>query len=279
MRIPDKLVNIHAHLHSTMDVPARVAAWRRDGCRKVVVLADAAYWQPPHAVYLGNEGVLRWLREFPDLLVGMGNVELGQAMGSPDAIDRLQEQGFSGLKLEMPSHPYDHDRYMPLYERAERLGMPILFHTGWVFRVGDQDRRSRLSAAHMHPYTLDRIARSFPDLRIVGAHLGMPHCADAIALLLGHPNVWFDLSWDVADKPFLARLRKALAPAPGADWDDPDDNFAHHCFRKLAFGTDDALVSDWLPVACDLLDWLRVPAEAREDFFWRSADRVFGWGL
>ena len=41
--------------------------------------------------------------------------------------NRLRDQGFTGLKLEMPSHPYDHDRYMPIYERAEQLGMPILF--------------------------------------------------------------------------------------------------------------------------------------------------------
>jgi len=279
MRIPDKLVNIHAHLHSTMDVPARVAEWRAHNCAKVVVLADSAYWQPPNSVYLGNAGVLRWMREFPDLLVGMGNVELGQTMGSADDVSRLKDQGFSGLKLEMPSHPYDHDRYMPLYERAEALGMPILFHTGWVYRLGEQDRVSRLSAAHMHPYTLDRIARSFPDLKIIGAHLGMPQCEDAIALLLGHDNVWFDISWDVADAAFFARLRKALAPFPGADWDDPAHNFALRCFEKIPFGTDDPPVGDWLPLAHELLDWLHVPAQTREDFFWRTADRIFGWGL
>jgi predicted TIM-barrel fold metal-dependent hydrolase len=279
MRIPDMLVNVHAHLHSTMDVPARVAEWRRHNCRKVVVLADSAYWQPPNSVYLGNDGVERWVKEFPDLLVGMGNVELGQRMGSPDDVSRLKERGFTGLKLEMPSHPYDHDRYMPLYERAEQLGMPILFHTGWVYRIADQDRRSRLSAAHMHPYTLDRIARSFPDLKLIGAHLGMPHCAEAIALLLGHPNLWFDISWDVADKPFFARLKKALAPFPGADMDDPDENFALHCFERIPFGTDDPLVGDWLPVAYELLDWLRVPEATREAFFWRTADEIFGWGL
>jgi len=279
MRIPDKLVNVHAHLHSTMDVPARVAEWRRHNCAKVVVLADSAYWQPPNSVYLGNEGVLRWMREYPDLLVGMGNVELGAAMGSPDDVSRLRDRGFTGLKLEMPSHPYDHDRYMPIYARAEQLGMPIMFHTGWVYRLGEQDRVRRLSSASMHPYTLDRIARSFPDLKIIGAHLGMPHCAEAITLLLGHPNVWFDISWDVADKPFFARLRKALAPAPGADWDRRDDNFALHCFEKIPFGTDDPLVGDWLPVAHDLLDWLHVPEATRDDFFWRTADRIFGWGL
>ncbi len=279
MPIPTKLVNVHAHLHSTMDVPARVRDWEQHGCVKVCVLADCAYWNPPRSVYLGNEGVLRWMREFPDLLVGMGNVELGREVGSPDDVSRLRDQGFAGLKLEMPSHPYDHDRYMPIYERAEQLRMPILFHTGWVMRLGDHDRTERLSADHMRAYRLDRIARSFPDLPIIGAHLGMPHTDEALALLDGFPNCHFDVSWDVGDRPFFARLKRALAPFPGADWDDPDENLALRYFRKIPFGTDDPPVGDWLPVAEDLLDYLHVPQQTREDFYWRTADRIFGWGL
>jgi hypothetical protein len=65
MPIPEKVVNVHAHLHSTMDVPARVAEWRAHNCAKVVVLADSAYWQPPNSVYLGNEGILHWMKEYP----------------------------------------------------------------------------------------------------------------------------------------------------------------------------------------------------------------------
>jgi len=209
----------------------------------------------------------------------MGNVELGVQMGTPDDVSRLKDLGFTGLKLEMPSHPYDHDRYMPIYERAEQLGMPILFHTGWVMRLGEHDRAERLSADSMRAYRLDRIARSFPDLQIIGAHLGMPHCDEALSLLAGFPNVHFDLSWDVADRPFFARLKRALAPFPGADWDDPDENLALGWFRELAFGTDDPPIGDWLPVAEDLLDYLHIPASTREDFYWRTADRIFGWGL
>jgi predicted TIM-barrel fold metal-dependent hydrolase len=243
------------------------------------VLADCAHWNPPRSVYLGNDGVERWMREFPDLLVGMGNVELGRSPGGPDDVDRLKERGFSGLKLEMPTRPYDHDAYMPIYERAEQLGMPILFHTGHVHSLGEPEREGRLSADHMRPGRLDRIARSFPDLTVIGAHLGMPHAAEAIALLDGLANVHFDVSWDVADRSFFARLKKALAPFPGADWDDPDENPAIRWFEKIPFGTDDPPIGDWLPVAQDLLDYLHVPEATREDFYWRTADRIFGWGL
>ena len=74
MKKPEKLVNIHAHLHANMDVPARVREWERHNCLRCCVLADCRHWQPPHSTYLGNEGVLKWMREYPDLIVGMGNV-------------------------------------------------------------------------------------------------------------------------------------------------------------------------------------------------------------
>jgi predicted TIM-barrel fold metal-dependent hydrolase len=275
----DKLVNVHTHLHSGMDVPARVWEWESHGCLKSVVLADSAYWQPPRSVYLGNDGVEKWMREFPDRIVGMGNVDLGPEPGGPDDVDRLRERGFSGLKLEMPALPYDHDRYMPIYERAEQLGMPALFHTGWVMRLGEADRGGGRSSETMRAFTLDRIARNFPGLQVIGSHLGMPHTDEALALLEGMPNVHFDLSWDVSDRSFISRLKRALAPFPGADWDDPDQNLALRWFQKIPFGTDDSSVGDWLPVAEDLLDYLHVPAEMREDFYWRNADRIFGWGL
>jgi len=276
---PDKLVNIHTHLHAGMDVPARVREWESHGCVKSVVLADSRYWQPPRSTYLGNEGVLKWMREFPDRIVGMGNVELGPEMGSPDDVSRLRDRGFRGLKLEMPAHPYDDDRYMPLYERAEQLGMPVLFHTGWVIRLGEEDRGGGRSSEAMRAFTLDRIARNFPGLQVIGSHLGMPHAEEALTLLDGMPNVHFDISWDAADRTFISRLKRALAPFPGADWDDPDQNLALRYFAKIPFGTDDSNIGDWLPVAEELLDYLHVPAERRQDFYWRNADRIFGWNL
>jgi predicted TIM-barrel fold metal-dependent hydrolase len=262
-----------------MDVPARVREWESHGCVKSVVLADSRYWQPPRSTYLGNEGVLKWMREFPDRIVGMGNVELGPEMGSPDDVSRLRDRGFRGLKLEMPAHPYDDDRYMPLYERAEQLGMPVLFHTGWVIRLGEEDRGGERSSEAMRAFTLDRIARNFPGLQVIGSHLGMPHAEEALTLLDGMPNVHFDISWDAADRTFISRLKRALAPFPGADWDDPDQNLALRYFAKIPFGTDDSNIGDWLPVAEELLDYLHVPAERRQDFYWRNADRIFGWNL
>ena len=128
-----KLINIHSHIHVKTDVPARIREWSALGCEKWCALALNSFWQPPHSIYLGNEGVLKWMREYPDIIVGMGAIELGgKKTGTPDDVSRLRDQGFSGLKFITPAYPYDHDLYLPLYERAQELGMPIIFHTGWV---------------------------------------------------------------------------------------------------------------------------------------------------
>ena len=274
---PRKIVNIHAHLHVDQDVPERIREWRSHGCVKSCVLACGKFWQPPNSSYMGNDDVLQWMREFPDIIVGMGALELGREMDGPDEIDRLKESGFEGLKFLAPSRPYDHDRYMPLYERAEELDMPILFHTGWVALLEASDRREKRSSEYMRAFRLDRVARTFPRLKIIGAHLGLPHADEALKLLASCPNVYFDMCGGGGSKRHQSLLKKALAPFPGADWDDEEENLALKYFRKMVFGTDNPTIGVWYPAAENVMDYLRVPDETRELFYWRNAADIFGW--
>ena len=271
-----KCINIHAHLHSTWDIPAKVREWIADGAVKTCVLAEPSFWMPPNSTYLGNEDVLKWMREFPEIIVGMGAVELGQQMGAPDDIRRLKDLGFQGLKFDMPSHPYDHDRYFPLYAVAEELHLPILFHTGFVASLEVSDRRCHPSSDYMRPFRLDRIARSFPTLPLIGAHLGQPHAHEALALL-SSPHVYYDMSGGNGAAPHRSSLKKALAPFPGADWDNPEENLALEHFTKMVFGTDNPQVSVWYPAAEEIMDYLHIPQATRELFFWKNAASIFGW--
>ena len=64
----------------------------------------------------------------PEVVVPMAHIELD--VETADDIESLHERGFVGLKITRPSFDYDDERYFPIYERAEALNMPILFHTG-----------------------------------------------------------------------------------------------------------------------------------------------------
>jgi len=70
--------------------------------------------------------------------------------------------------------------------------MPILFHTGMVSR-GLEDTKFRVSSDFMRPVRLDKIARCFPNLIIIGAHLGHPWCDEAAVIMTHNPNVYFDI--------------------------------------------------------------------------------------
>lgn len=107
-----------------------------------------------------------------------------------EELQRVKELGLSGIKL----HP-DYQDFMaadpailPIYEKAEQLGLPIAFHTG----------RDPLSPSLVHcpPDQLARVAELFPKLTIIAAHMGgMEMPQEAAKHLVGKPNVYFDTAF------------------------------------------------------------------------------------
>jgi uncharacterized protein len=67
------------------------------------------------------------------------------------------------------------------------LGIPLMFHQGAVFMP-----RGVLEVAN--PALLDKVARDYPDMRIIVAHAGQPWYAETVALMYKHRNVFADLS-------------------------------------------------------------------------------------
>ena len=71
--------------------------------------------------------------------------------------------------------------------------MIVLFHTGIVMRP-NPDEPTDVSVDRMRVTTLDNIARRFPKLTIIAAHLGNPDYAWAAEIGRWNPNLYFDLS-------------------------------------------------------------------------------------
>jgi len=277
------IINVHTHLRLTDDLDARVANWRKWNLRKVIALSVHPRWRC--VGYCVNEDFPPLLKRYPDILVGFGAVNLlaGQ-VDPPEQIDRLKAQGFAGLKFEDNGFPYNHEVYGPLYARAEALGLPILFHTGQLagIRTADgvcHDGRDGIDAEAMRPYLLDKVARAFPKLTIIGAHLGLPHPFEAINLMEFHPNVYFDFSGGCGCRNHVRRVIAALQPPlPTARMDDPEENPALRLFQeKLLFATDNPEPDVWVPASETILDALQIPSAARECFYYRTAARLFGW--
>jgi hypothetical protein len=133
------------------------------------------------------------MAKHPNRLLGLGELQLDDPV-AVELVDRFHAAGFRGLgELTGPLKNYDDRSYWPIYARAEKYGMILLFHTGIVNRT-HPEIPTDISVDRMRPTTLDGIARRFPKLTIIGAHLGNPDYAWAAEVTRWNPNLYFDLS-------------------------------------------------------------------------------------
>ena len=173
----------------------------------------------------------------PNRLFGLGQMSLDDPRAL-QLIDEFHSAGFRGLgELTGPEYSFDDRRYWPLYERAEKYRMIIMFHTGIVNRRNFAEPMN-VSSDRMRVSTLDLIARRFPKLTLIGAHLGNPDYAWAAEIGRWNPNLLFDLSGSS-----LYKKQADLAFFKTIFWWDnvvsphtPKTDVS--AFEKLVFGSD-----------------------------------------
>ena len=280
---PPRIFDVHVHYPwraeqaggLPTEIQAEMLAYtcRRLNIRRVCLLGRTEEgWDP----------TLDAWRRFPDLVVPMAQVSLDDH--GPDTVERLRERGFRGLKITGPSRDYDNEAYYPLYEKAEALGLVILFHTG--IRGGpidyllfpptsaavaeaisaENEQRNigtTRGAARMQPIFLDTVAVAFPRLRIIGAHLGYGLYDSAAAVARWRRNVYFDISGGkVVRRHIVERgmIGREILP------------------DKLVFGTDTdvAHMSREVTAWMDAFEDLSLSADAQDKIFYRNAAVLFG---
>jgi predicted TIM-barrel fold metal-dependent hydrolase len=128
--------------------------------------------------------------------IGFASVDPHQ----PDAPAKLkraiEDLGLRGLKLApgiQGFYPNDPALY-PLYDKAQELGIPILFHAGMTWEP-------RAKAGYSQPIYFEDVAHDFPELKIVLAHLAWPWVLEAVSLALKYPNLYLDTSALYFDNP------------------------------------------------------------------------------
>jgi len=177
------LVDVHVHYNGDKAFLRQMAA-RLDKYDGTALILTAPKDLPD---------VVAAIKEYPKRFVGIGSIRLDDPQAVAQ-VDRFHEAGFRGLgELTGPLKSYDDKSYTPIYERAEKYGMILLFHTGIVMRP-NPDVAVDVSVDRMRVTTLDNIARRFPKLTIIGAHLGNPDYAWAAEIGRWNPNLYFDLS-------------------------------------------------------------------------------------
>jgi hypothetical protein len=168
---------------------------------------------------------------------------------------RRKEEGFIAVRL-LPwlwELPPDDRRYYPIYAACVDLGMPF------CLQVGHAGPLMASEPGRPIPY-LDHVAIDFPELSIVGGHIGYPWTTEMIALATKYPNVYIDTS---AYKP--SRYPEELVRF-----------MRGHGRKKVLFGSNWPMIS---PVEClKGVDKLDMDDEAKGLFLAGNAQRVFGIG-
>ncbi len=100
----------------------------------------------------------------------------------------VRELGFIGAH----SYPHwydvapDHARYYPFYAKCVELNVPVQIQVGQSM-IYSKQHRTRSTG---QPIALDAIACDFPELRIIGIHVGIPWADEMIAMAWKHENVF-----------------------------------------------------------------------------------------
>jgi predicted TIM-barrel fold metal-dependent hydrolase len=144
---------------------------------------------PATGVVVPNEYVADYVRQYPGRLFGFASVN-PHDKDAPEQLEfAIKEYGLVGLKLGPIYQNFYPDRpeYFPLYAKAAELRIPILWHQGTSFVPNGFLDASR-------PAALDPIARTFPELKMIIAHLGHPWYEECVALIRKNPNMYADMS-------------------------------------------------------------------------------------
>lgn len=287
-----KIIDAHVHyghwdrLH-TREAEQGFLEELADVCAEVGIVKVGLLANPGR----GNDALARALEQRPDLVIAMGRLDLDRdPLGT---VEDFYQRGFHGIKIIGVSRNYDDPAYYPYYEQAQARGLRILFHTGVLggpvdYLVGDQEdawkappegeEEARLvqqlgrqirarpygfSSARMQPIYLDTIAFYFPELFIIGAHLGWPDYRTACAIARWRPRLYFDISGgDVVHQHIVegGYIGKEIAP------------------RKLVYGSD----SDLRRIKGDVERWraafsaMGLSAADQERIFYKNAAHIFG---
>jgi predicted TIM-barrel fold metal-dependent hydrolase len=212
-------------------------------------------WHGPQGPLISNDEVAGWVAGHPDRFAGLAAVDLAKPMDAVRELRRcVTELGFIGLRV-IPwlweASPTDR-RYYPLYAACVELGVPFCTQVGHTGPMRPSETGRPI------PY-IDQVAIDFPELVIVGGHIGYPWTEEMVAVARKHENVYIDTSAYTV-KRYPPELVRYMTSRGGR--------------RKVMFGSNYPMIAP--NVALEELDSLGFDDETRELFLEGNARRVFG---
>ena len=189
--------------------------------RSLLIAVRAGDMRMKGSFEIPYERVAEICQHYPARFSGLAGVDPTRGMQSLRDLEyAVKEYGFVGAHLypHWFGLPPDHARYYPIYAKCCELEIPIMMQVGHCLRY----QRERILPSVGRPITLDQIAIDFPELVLIGIHLGYPWTEEMISVAWKHENVYIGSD--------------AYAPR---HWPEPFVHFINTWGKdKVLFGTD-----------------------------------------
>lgn len=151
-----------------------------------------------YAESLDNESVKRAIKKFPDRIIGLYTVNPWDDEGETKLINALDQQGFSGLRLDPVRHGFllnETEAFYPLLHICDKRDVPV-----WCFGAAE---------VFSCPILFERIANDFPELNIIMGEMGFQYdSSSAAAVASRNKNIYLETSASM-----FASLPRALESA------------------------------------------------------------------
>jgi uncharacterized protein len=137
------------------------------------------------------ETVARWCDRHPTRFSGLAGADPSRGMEQLKDLERAVQLGFVGV------HAYPHwfrlapdaARWYPVYAKCCELDLPFMLQVGQNL-IYQKDVRLPSVA---RPILLDQIAIDFPELTLIGIHVGTPWSDEMIAMAWKHERVFIGI--------------------------------------------------------------------------------------
>ncbi|MCS7001595.1 MAG: amidohydrolase family protein [Dehalococcoidia bacterium] len=236
---------------------ALIAKLDRAGVRHAFLVAVRAgpehhptSYRPPY------EKVAALIAKYPDRFSGLAGIDPTEGMRGVRQLEyAVKELGFIGAHY----YPHwfelapDHARLYPFYAKCVELDIPIQMQVGHCLRYS-ADRPLKSVG---RPITLDTVACDFPELKLVGIHIGWPWTEEMIAVAYKHPNVY--IGSDAYAPKHWAKEFVRYIDSWGQD--------------KVLFGSDYPVIDP--ERARREIEELGLRPKAARKFFWENAAKLY----
>ena len=149
--------------------------------RAFLIATKAGRLGHPACYHLPYEIVAKAVQQHPDRFHGLAGLDPYEGMKGVRELERaVRDLGFIGAHFY--PHWYelapDHAKWYPFYAKCVELDVPVQLQVGQSLIYAPEQRLRSVA----RPISLDPVACDFPELKLIGIHIGIPWADEMIAM-------------------------------------------------------------------------------------------------